>query len=171
MSLDSAPGHRQSRCGIVVFRRLTAQSKAVGTAAPCPPSGNGAPGTDECVVPRHCPGCFAMAPATLGDADGPWTAPGSGSVIMVCMSEIQGLRVRFPNKRQAAGLGILGLVLSAGLLTGCSVFQDYSGDTCDGRKPVESLEQAGKDLVAAAYAADRDGVMPGHSCIPRCGSG
>ncbi len=77
---------------------------------------------------------------------------------MVCMSEIQGLSVRFPNKRQAAGLGTLGLVLSAGLLTGCSVFQDYSGDTCDGRKPVESLEQAGKDLVAAAYAADRDGV-------------
>lgn len=77
---------------------------------------------------------------------------------MVCMSEIQGLSVRFPNKRHAAALGVLGLVLSAGLLTGCSVFQDYSGDTCDGRKPVESLEQAGKDLVTAAYAADRDGV-------------
>jgi len=41
---------------------------------------------------------------------------------------------------------------------GCSVFLDYSGDTCDGRKPVGSLEQAGRDLVSAAYAADRDGV-------------
>ncbi|GAA1497847.1 hypothetical protein [Paeniglutamicibacter kerguelensis] len=74
------------------------------------------------------------------------------------MSGIQGWRVRFPHKRQAAGLGTLGLVLSAGLLTGYSVFRDYSGDTCDGRKPVESLEQAGKGLVAAAYAAGRDGV-------------
>ncbi|MGL3807174.1 hypothetical protein ACSYDW_13855 [Paeniglutamicibacter sp. R2-26] len=74
------------------------------------------------------------------------------------MSEIGGRHLRFPNKWQAAGLGVLGLALAAGLMSGCSVFQDYSGDTCDGRKPVESLEQAGKNLVTAAYAADRDGI-------------
>lgn len=77
---------------------------------------------------------------------------------MVCMSEIQGLRINFPIKRQTVGLGVLGLVLSAGALTGCSVFQDYSGDTCDGRKPVESMEQAGTDLVTAVYTGDRNGV-------------
>lgn len=43
-------------------------------------------------------------------------------------------------------------------MTGCSVFRDYTDDTCNGGKPVGSIEQAGKDLVAAAYAADRDGV-------------
>lgn len=64
----------------------------------------------------------------------------------------------FPKKRPTAGLGIPALVLSAGVLTGCSVFSDYSGATCDGRKPVDSLERAGKALVIAAYAADRDGV-------------
>lgn len=99
-----------------------------------------------------------MPSAMLGDTEGPWAAPGSSAAIMVCMDEIQGRHLRFPNTRQTVGLGVLGLVLSAGALTGCSVFQDYSGDTCDGRKPVESLEQAGKDLVTAAYAADRDGV-------------
>ncbi|MBP2385675.1 hypothetical protein [Paeniglutamicibacter kerguelensis] len=74
------------------------------------------------------------------------------------MSECKGLSVRFLDKCRTAGLGVVGLVLCAGVLTGCSVFRDYSGDTCDGRKPVGSFEQAGKELVAAAYAADRDGV-------------
>lgn len=77
---------------------------------------------------------------------------------MVCMIEFERWSMRFPNKYQSAGLGIVGLMMCAGLLTGCSIFRDYSGDTCDGRKPVGSLEQAGKDLVSAAYAADRDGV-------------
>jgi len=66
--------------------------------------------------------------------------------------------MRFPHKYLSAGLGIVGAVMCAGLLTGCSGFPDYSGDTCDGRKPVGSLEQAGRELVSAAYAADRDGV-------------
>lgn len=77
---------------------------------------------------------------------------------MIYMSEIRGWHGRFLNKRQVTRVGFLGLALSAGLLTGCSVFQDFSGDTCDGRKPVESIEQAGRDLVTAAYAGDRDGV-------------
>lgn len=77
---------------------------------------------------------------------------------MVCMSESGGRSVRFPNKYQSTGLGVVGVVLCAGILTGCSVFRDYSDDTCDGRKPVGSLDQAGKDLVASAYAADLDGV-------------
>ena len=77
---------------------------------------------------------------------------------MVCMNEPERRFLRSPDKYQSTGLGVTGLVLSAVILTGCSVFRDYSGDTCDGRKPVGSLEQAGKELVAAAYAADRDGV-------------
>ncbi len=35
--------------------------------------------------------------------------------------------------------------MALGLLSGCAVFQDYSGDTCDGKKPVATMEQAGKD--------------------------
>lgn len=61
-------------------------------------------------------------------------------------------------QRRRAGISVVGLLLAAGLLAGCSAFGNYSGDTCDGRKPVASLEQAGRGLVAAAYAADRDGV-------------
>lgn len=64
----------------------------------------------------------------------------------------------FMNNYRSAGIGAIGLALCVGLLAGCSVFRDYSGDTCDGRKPVDSLEQAGKGLVAAAYAADLDGA-------------
>lgn len=85
---------------------------------------------------------------------------------MVCMNEPERWSMRFPSKYQSAGLGVVGLVLCAGILTGCSVFRDYSGDTCDGRKPVGSLEQAGKDLVAAAYAADRGGVCRVTSPFP-----
>lgn len=77
---------------------------------------------------------------------------------MVCMIEFERWSVRFLNKYQFAALGVVGLMLSVGVLTGCSVFRDYSGDTCDGRKPVGSFEQAGKGLVVAAYAADRDGA-------------
>lgn len=77
---------------------------------------------------------------------------------MICMSEIRGWHGRFQNNHQVPGVAVLGLALSAGLLTGCSVFQDFSGDTCDGQKPVESMEQAGRGLVTAAYADDRDGV-------------
>lgn len=80
------------------------------------------------------------------------------SAIMVCMIELERRSVRFPSKYQSAGLGIVGLVVCAGVMTGCSVFRDYTDDTCDGGKPVGSIEQAGKDLVAAAYAVDRDGV-------------
>ncbi len=57
------------------------------------------------------------------------------------------------------------------------VCRDYSGNTCDGLKLVGSLEQAGKDLVVAAYAADRVGVAELHrpsragfrkmKCLPR----
>lgn len=83
---------------------------------------------------------------------------GDTSAIMVCMIERERWSMRFPNKYQSAGWGIVSAVMCAGLLAGCSVVPDYSGDTCDGRKPVGSLEQAGRDLVAAAYAADRDGV-------------
>lgn len=85
---------------------------------------------------------------------------------MGCVIKRERGTVRIPNKYQSAGLGIVGLMLFAGVLTGCSVFRDYSGDTCDGRKPVGSLEQAGKDLVAAAYAADRDGVCRVTSPFP-----
>lgn len=52
----------------------------------------------------------------------------------------------------------LGAALALGLLSGCSVFQGYGEDTCDGKKPVATIEQAGKDLVTAAYAEDLDGV-------------
>lgn len=85
---------------------------------------------------------------------------------MVCMSKLEQRSLRFSNKYQSAGLGVVGLVLCAGILTGCSVLRDYSGDTCDGRKPVGSLEQAGKDLVSAAYADDRDGVCRVTSPFP-----
>lgn len=85
---------------------------------------------------------------------------------MVCMNEPERWSMRFPSKYQSAGLGVVGLVLCAGILTGCSVFRDYSGDTCDGRKPVDSMDQAGKGLVAAAYAADRDGVCRVTSPFP-----
>jgi len=85
-------------------------------------------------------------------------ATGNAAAIMVCMTEREGRSMRFPHKYHPAGLGIVGVVICAGLLMGCSVFPDYSGDTCDGHKPVGSLEQAGRDLVSAAYAADRDGV-------------
>jgi hypothetical protein len=88
--------------------------------------------------------------------DAPW--PGTGVAIMVCMSEHEHRSVGFPGKRRRTGPVVVGLVMAAGLLSGCSMFRDYSGDTCDGRKPVGSLEQAGRDLVVAAYAADRDGV-------------
>ncbi|WP_404289635.1 hypothetical protein [Glutamicibacter arilaitensis] len=74
------------------------------------------------------------------------------------MIDVERRSVRFPNKYQSAGLGMISLVLCTSVMTGCSAFRDYTGDTCDGRKPVGSLEQAGKDLVTAAYAADRDGV-------------
>ncbi|WP_105548539.1 hypothetical protein [Arthrobacter sp. MYb227] len=70
------------------------------------------------------------------------------------------------DKYKSVGIGAVGLVLCAGLLAGCSVFRDYSGDTCDGRKPVDSMEQAGKGLVTAAYDADRDGVCRVTSPFP-----
>lgn len=59
---------------------------------------------------------------------------------------------------KGTSVGILGLVLITGLLSGCSLTGKYADETCDGRKPVSSLEQAGKDLVVAAYAGDRAGV-------------
>ncbi|WP_141686344.1 hypothetical protein [Arthrobacter sp. NIO-1057] len=73
------------------------------------------------------------------------------------MSEFEPRSLRSLNMYQSIRLSV-GFVLCAVVLTGCSVFRDYSGDTCDGRKPVGSLEQAGKDLVTAAYAQDRAGV-------------
>lgn len=85
---------------------------------------------------------------------------------MVCMNEHEQWSLRSLNKYQSTGLSVAGLVLCAVILSGCSVFRDYSGDTCDGRKPVGSLEQAGKDLVAAAYAADLDGVCRVTSPFP-----
>lgn len=53
---------------------------------------------------------------------------------------------------------LLGATLVVGVLSGCAIFQDYSEDTCDGKKPVATMEVAGKDLVTAAYAEDLDGV-------------
>ncbi|MHA7244920.1 hypothetical protein [Paeniglutamicibacter antarcticus] len=82
------------------------------------------------------------------------------------MIELERLSIRVPNKYQSAGLGVAGLMLCAGVLTGCSMVRDYSEDTCDGRKPVDSLEQAGRDLVTAVYAADRDGVCRVTSPFP-----
>lgn len=61
---------------------------------------------------------------------------------------------------------MLGAALALGLLSGCSVFQDYSEVTCDGKKPVATMEQAGKDLVTAAYAEDLDGVCRVTSPFP-----
>ena len=66
----------------------------------------------------------------------------------------------------AAATGIVGLALITGLLSGCSLTGKYSAETCDGRKPVSSLEQAGKELVVAAYAGDRTGVCRVTSPFP-----
>lgn len=57
-----------------------------------------------------------------------------------------------------SGAGILGLALCAGLISGCTAIDNYSGDTCDGEKPVASLEEAGRALVTAVFAGDLDGV-------------
>lgn len=74
-------------------------------------------------------------------------------------------RSRLPKIGAALG-SALGATLALGLLSGCAVFQDYSGDTCDGKKPVATMEQAGKDLVTAAYADDLDGVCRVTSPFP-----
>ncbi len=49
-----------------------------------------------------------------------------------------------------------GLLLPVGalLLSSCAMFSTYEGHTCDGKKPVASLEQAGRQLVQAAYDQD-----------------
>ncbi|WP_334121026.1 hypothetical protein [Glutamicibacter sp.] len=73
------------------------------------------------------------------------------------MNEFGPSSLRSLNMYQSIRLSV-GFVLCAVVLTGCSAIQDYSSDTCDGRKPVGSLEQAGKDLVTAAYAQDRAGI-------------
>jgi len=54
--------------------------------------------------------------------------------------------------------GFIAVLAAALTLSSCSAFKDFSGDTCDGRAPVNSLETAGKDFVAAVYANDRYGV-------------
>lgn len=61
---------------------------------------------------------------------------------------------------------LFGAALALGLLSGCAVFQDYSGDTCDGKKPVATIEQAGQDLVTAAYGEDLAGVCRVTSPFP-----
>ncbi|GAA1408158.1 hypothetical protein AUR04nite_27650 [Glutamicibacter uratoxydans] len=59
---------------------------------------------------------------------------------------------------RSAGLTAAAAVIFGVSLSGCAALQDYSGDTCDGRRPVSTLEQAGKDLVSAVYANDKAGV-------------
>lgn len=54
--------------------------------------------------------------------------------------------------------GLIAIAAAALALNSCSAFKDFSGDTCDGRAPVSSLETAGKDFVAAVYANDLFGV-------------
>lgn len=92
---------------------------------------------------------------------------GTSAAIIFFMSENGKTNSRVPNACQSLGLGIVGLLLGAGVLTGCSVLRDYSGDTCDGQKPAGSLEQAAKDLVASAYAADLGGACRVTAPLPR----
>lgn len=60
--------------------------------------------------------------------------------------------------RLLSGAGMLGLTLCVGLTSGCAAFDNYSGDTCDGEKPVASLEEAGRAMVTAVYAGDLAGL-------------
>ena len=61
-------------------------------------------------------------------------------------------------KKVAATVGIAATLLASTVLAGCSTFQDFSGDTCDGKKPVATLEEAARSLVTAAYTEDIAGI-------------
>lgn len=67
-------------------------------------------------------------------------------------------RLQTHRGRLISGAGMLGLALCTGLISGCTAVDNYSGDTCDGRKPAASLEDAVHAMVTAAYAGDLDGV-------------
>lgn len=65
---------------------------------------------------------------------------------------------QIPTPRIWSAVGILGLALCVGSISGCSAFGHNAADTCDGKKPVGSLEEASRGLVNATYAGDRDGI-------------
>lgn len=66
------------------------------------------------------------------------------------------MTLRSPRLARRFAAPLLLLPASALLLAGCALLGTYEGHTCDGRKPVASLEQAGRQLVQAAYDQDLD---------------